>query len=78
MFVLIILSALLLLFYTPSFEIKVRLGNKEIKFEIGNVTNLEGKKPIEDIIINSSTLDGAFTLNTGGNLYNVNGSFYGS
>lgn len=74
MFAIIILAFFLLLFYIPDFEIRLRLGEKEIKLEIGNTPTITGKKSYEDIIISSSYLEGSFTLNTGGNLYNANGS----
>jgi len=39
MFPIIILLAFLLFFYAPNFKIALKLGNKEITFEIENVSS---------------------------------------
>jgi hypothetical protein len=71
MLALILLILLILAYYTPNFEIKLRIGNKQILFSIGNASNSsESENPTEEIVISSSNLSGSFDFNIGGKLNN--------
>jgi hypothetical protein len=71
MLALILLTLFIVAFYTPNFEIKLRIGNKQILFSIGNTTeSSESEDQGEEIIINNSNLSGAFDFNVNGKLTN--------
>jgi hypothetical protein len=68
---LILLILFFIAYSTPNFEIKLRVGNKQFVFSIGNVSDSsESRDPTEEIVINSSKLSGAFDFDIGGKLNN--------
>jgi len=75
MLALILFILFLITYYTPGFEIKIRVGNKQFVLRVGNTDNneynsSESERPVEEIIISSSHLSGAFDFNINGTLNN--------